>query len=397
MKKTNGETANFETDVYFDDKGTFDWDRFEAENPRKLKHNTKIKMHPGDDSKVYCTATYAQELYELYNGSLTHLKEPKEGSVVQGTVVTLTADYAVVDVNWREDAMIELRKENQEFLKYIQPGFPVEVIIERVGGASSKYPIQASYSKNIISKKKDEIMAAIGEPIAYLAKVTELIHGGYFLNIEGIQCFMPGSLGGMNKLVNFEELVGKSIYVVPINYSREKDYIVVSHREYLKALVPQEIDKLEMGKSYEGFITGTSRHGIFVEFNQCLTGLISRNDIDPSRIDDFDNKRFKAGDSIQFFAKEVIDNEKIVLTQKVIEPEISVWDDVENRYKVPSTVTGKVKKIVRYGVFVELEPKLVGLLHKSHLEENIELEVGQEIDVKIIRIDKDNKKVDFSM
>mgnify|MGYP000680784320 FL=1 len=83
--------------------------------------------------------------------------------------------------------------------------------------------------------------------------------------------------------------------------------------------------------------------------------------------------------------------------EEIVEPEISVWDDVEKRYKVPSTVTGRVKKIVRYGVFVELEPKLVGLLHKSHLEENIELEVGQEIDVKIIRIDKDNKKVDFSM
>ena len=397
MKKTNGETANFETDVYFDDKGIFNWDLFESENPRKLKHNKKIKMHPGDSSTVYCTAPYAQELYELYNGSLTHLKEPKEGSVVQGTVVSITKDFAVIDVKWREDAMIELRKENPEFLKYIQPGFPIEVIIEKIGGKTSKYPIQASYSKNIISKKRDEIMAAIGEPIAYLAKVTELIHGGYFLDIDGIKCFMPGSLGGMNKLVNFEELVGKSIYVVPINYSREKDYIVVSHREYLKALVPQEIDKLEMGKEYEGFITGCSKHGIFVEFNQCLTGLISRNDIDPSNIDDFDNKKFKAGDAIKFFAKEVIDNEKIVLTQKVIEPEISVWDDVESRYKVPSTVTGKVKKIVRYGVFVELEPKLVGLLHKSHLEENIELEVGQEIDVKIIRIDKDNKKVDFSM
>lgn len=397
MKKTNGEIAYFETDSYLDANGNFDWDRFEAENPRKLKHNEKIKRHPGDKNPVFCTAPYAQELYELYNGSLKNLKEPKEGSVVQGTVVSINNEVAVVDVNWREDAMIELRKENPDFLKYIQPGFPIEVIIEKMGVKNAKYPIQASYSKNIIAKKRDEIMAAIGEPIAYLGKVTELIHGGYFLDIEGIKCFMPGSLGGMNKLVNFEELVGKSIYVVPINYSREKDYIVVSHREYLKALVPQEIDKLEMGKEYEGFITGTSKHGIFVEFNQCLTGLISRNDIDPSRIDDFDNKKFKAGDTIKFFAKEVIDNEKIVLTQKVIEPEVSVWDDVENRYKVPSTVTGKVKKIVRYGVFVELEPKLVGLLHKSHLEENIELEVGQEIDVKIIRIDKDNKKVDFSM
>jgi small subunit ribosomal protein S1 len=397
MKKTNEEQADFKTDVYYDDKGNFNWDLFESDNPRKLKHNNKIKKHPGDNSQVYSTAPYAQELYELYNGSLKHIKEPKENSVVQGTVVLLTADVAIIDVNWREDAMIELRKENPEFLRYIQPGFPIEVLIEKVGDKSAKYSIQASYSKNIVSKKRDEIMSAIGEPVAYLAKVTELIHGGYFLDIEGIKCFMPGSLGGMNKLINFEELIGQSIYVVPINYSREKDYIVVSHREYLKSMVPQEIEKLEMGKEYEGFITGTSRHGIFVEFNQCLTGLISRNDIDPTKIDDFDNKKFKAGDNITFFAKEIIDDGKIVLTQRTIVPEISVWDDVENRYKVPSIVTGKVKKIVRYGVFVELEPKLVGLLHKSHLEENIELEVGQEIDVKIIRIDKDNKKVDFSM
>lgn len=398
MKKNHDVITKFSTqENYLDADGNFDWDRYEYENPTRLKHNPRVKRHPGDKDPVFCTAPYAQELYELYNGSLTHLKEPKEGSVVQGTVVSLSKDYAVVDVNWREDAMIELRKENPEFLKYIQPGFPIEVLIDKVGGKASKYPIQASYSKNIVAKKREEIMAAIGEPIAYLGKVVELIHGGYFVDIDGIRCFMPGSLGGMNKLVSFEELVGKSMYVVPINYSREKDYIVVSHREYLKSLVPTEISKLELGKEYEGFVTGTSKHGIFVEFNSCLTGLISRNDIDPSKLDDFDNRLFKPGNSIKFFVREVIDNEKIVLTQKVIEPEISVWDDVDNRYKVPSTVTGKVKKIVRYGVFVELEPKIVGLLHKSHLEENIELEVGQEIDVKIIRIDKEAKKVDFSM
>jgi ribosomal protein S1 len=83
----------------------------------------------------------------------------------------------------------------------------------------------------------------------------------------------------MNKLVNFESLIGKTIYVVPINYSKEKDYIVVSHREYLKALVPQEMEKLIIAQKYNGFVTGTSRHGVFVEFNGCLTGLIAKSDI----------------------------------------------------------------------------------------------------------------------
>ena len=378
--------------------GEFDWDLFESTISSR-KHNPKVKRKPGDTDPVYCREPYAQELYELYNGSLTHLVEPKIGSVVEGTVVSINKDYAMVDVKWREDAMVELRKENPEYLKYIQVGFPIEVLIEKVATSygSSTYSIVASYSKNIIAKKREELLDSIGKPIAYLGTVTELIHGGYFVNVAGVDCFMPGSLGGMNKLVNFNDLIGKSLYVMPINYSKEKNYIVVSHREYLKALVPQEVEKLQAGIEYDGFVTGCSRHGIFAEFNSCLTGLISRNDILPENLDNFDNQKIRPGDAIKFFVKEVIDNDKIVLSQKPITIEPSAWDDIESRYKVPSTVTGKVKKIVRYGVFIELEPKIVGLLHKSHLSEDYELEVGQEIDVKITKIDKESKKVDFAM
>jgi ribosomal protein S1 len=208
---------------------------------------------------------------------------------------------------------------------------------------------------------------------------------------------MPGSLGGMNKLINFDSLLGKTIYVMPINYSKEKDYIVVSHRDYLKKLVPEAISNLEFGKEYSGFVTGCSKHGIFVEFNECLTTLIAKKDIKKELIEDFDNHRIKAGDEISFYISEIIDNDKIVSSQNLQESQASVWDNIEERVKIPSFVTGKVKRIVKYGLFVEIEPKIVGLLHKSHLDENSEFEVGQEIEVKIVKIDKESKKVDFTM
>ena len=381
----------------FTDEKEFDWEAYAASHPKRLTPNNRIKKHKGDKDAVYCKADYAQELYEAINGRLENLREPLPGTVVQGNVVSISNGFAVVDVNWREDAMVELKKENPDYLKYIQPGFPIEVQIEERFFSKGSFNILASYSKNIISKKKEEILDAIGKPIAYLGKVTSLIHGGFFVDIEGVECFMPGSLGGMNKLIEFESLIGKSIYVVPINFSKEKNYIVVSHREYLKSLVPEEINKLQFGTEYEGFVTGASKHGIFVEFNGCLTGLISRNDISTESLLDFDNRRILPGTKINFFVKEIIDNDKIVLSQKPITVEPSVWDDIENRYKVPSIVTGKVKRIVRYGVFVEIEPKIVGLLHKSHLIDDFEIEVGQEIDVRITRIDKESKKVDFSI
>jgi ribosomal protein S1 len=376
----------------------FDWDAFEAENPTRLIENTKIKKHSGDKTKVYCHEPYAQELYELYEGELRSLQEPIAGSIVNGKVVSLTKDHAIVDVNWREDAVIDLKKENPEYLKYIQPDFPIEVLIEKINNKNTRnFSIIASYSKNIESKKRDELISSIGEPVAFAATVKELIHGGYFVDIEGVTCFMPGSLGGMNKLINFEDLIGTILYVMPINYSKEKDYVVVSHREYLKTLIPSEIDKLEQGKLYEGFITGMSKHGIFVEFNQCLTGLISRSSISPEFIDDFDNRKMKPGAPIAFWVYEIIDNDRIVLTQSKPVPQTSAWDDIENRYKIPSYVTGKVKRIVKYGAFIEIEPKIVGLLHKSQLAEDFELQVGQEIDVKIVKIDKESKRLDFTM
>jgi ribosomal protein S1 len=207
---------------------------------------------------------------------------------------------------------------------------------------------------------------------------------------------MPGSLGGMNKLVNFESLLGQVIYVVPINYSREKDYIVVSHREYLKALVPQEVEKLIIGQKYSGFVTGTSRHGVFVEFNGCLTGLIAKSDLAETNLEEYNSGRIKPGDAIDFFLKDVIDDTKIILSCKP-ETIVNEWEGIEDKYKVPSVVTGKVKRIVKYGIFVELEPKIVGLLHKSHLNEDMQFEVGQEIDVKIVKIDRESKKVDFTV
>ena len=372
-----------------------DWENYESESFGKRRINKKIKHTLGDTSKVFYHGPDAQKIYDLYMGSLSNLKEPKTGDVVLATVLSVNEEknHAILYVGWREDAILDLKKELAEYIPNIKVGNQIEVIIETKG---HNVPITASYSKNIQALKRSEVFNSIGKSVAYAAKVEELIHGGYFLNIDGVRCFMPGSLGGMNKLVNFESLIGQTIYVVPINYSKEKDYIVVSHREYLKALVPQEMEKLIIAQKYNGFVTGTSRHGVFVEFNGCLTGLIAKSDIDDMNLVNYNEGRIKPGDPIEFYLKEVLDDTKIILSCKP-ETIINEWDGIEDKYKVPSMVTGKVKRIVKYGIFVELEPKIVGLLHKSHLNEDMQFEVGQDIDVKIVKIDKESKKVDFTV
>lgn len=374
------------------DHEDFDWDLYSG----RTKENLRVKKTRGDNSKVYCKEPYAQELYDILNESSTkHIEAPEIGQNLPGVITKVIGQYAEVDINWRESAYLDLKKEDASYVKYLQEGFPVEVSIKNIGDVRG-FNILASYTDNIKKQKFNEIKDSIGKPVAFIAKVVELIHGGYFLNIDGIRVFMPGSLGGMNKLVDFESLLGQEIYVMPITYSVEKDYIAVSHRKYLKTLVSSEMDKLEVGQEFDGFVTGTTKFGVFVEFNKCLTGMIHKSDLSDSMVDDFDNGHIRPGMSISGKIKERRDN-RVVLTQNEIEVSATPWDDIEDRYSVPSTVTGKVKRIVKYGIFVELEPKLVGLLHKSNIEEDFEFEVGQELDVELYKIDKETKKLFFKI
>jgi len=371
----------------------FDWNLYQAENAFSLKENKSIFKQKGDKSKVYCNLPYAQELYSLYTGGTKSLKEPNVGDIINGKIVSVNDKSVLININWREEAMIDLTKENKKYLKYIGGiGDEVEVLIEQVDGRNSKFPIMASYSKNIISKTRADIMSAIDQNVAYPGTVTELIHGGYFVDIDGVKCFMPGSLGGINKLNDFQSIIGKNLYVVPINYSKEKDYIVVSHREYLKALIPSTMDTLEIGEQYEGTVTGISKHGIFIEFKECLTGLISTSDIPEDQLEKF--MQYPNGSMIKFYLKNVVGT-RLVLSLKPVEKVVSPWDLIDTKYKKGQFITGKVVGSIRYGYFIELDDKITGLLHTTNIHKDNDIIVNQEILVKIIKIDKENKRIDF--
>lgn len=370
----------------------FDWEAYENEDyKRKLK---------GRNSNPISKDPETQKLYDMLLASADRIVEPRKNSIVEAKIISVGERYAYADIGWTEDAIIDLSREASEYHELFVAGNKLEVIVKKAELESVKSDIEVSYTEVVTHLKYREIYESIGEKVAYLAKVKELIHGGYFLDIEGVEVFMPGSLGGVNKLVNFDELLGKEIYVVPINYSREKDYIVVSHREYLQSLIPQAMENISSGDEYSGFVTGTTKFGVFVEFNECLTGLIHKTDLDEEYSNKFYNRELKPGSEITFRIKEVTNNNRIILTQKELVVAYDPWSDIDGKYKIPSEVTGKVRKKTRYGLFVELEPKIVGLLHVSDIPEFIDMkniDEGNDITLNLVKIDKESKKVFFKI
>ncbi len=362
----------------------FSWEALEREQ-------AKLKRKDVSNAS-YIESGFTQEQIDLYEASFARLvTNPLKDTIIEGKVLTVNSEYAVVDIGCREDAYIDLSKEQNAYLPYIVPGNKISAKV--LNNEGKKDCINLSYTQAVYKQKQDEIFNSIGKKVAYFGKIQKLVPGGYLVLIDEIETFMPGSLAGVNKLHDFEVMLGQTVPVIPVNFERSN--IVVSHREYLHMLIPGKIEELkeDTKKKYTGFVTGSTPYGIFCEFNDCLTGMILSTDLDEDTKAKFESRQIKPGTALDFFIKEIISTKKIILTQIF---KADPWDNIEERYKIPCTVSGKITSIKEYGVFVEIESGISGLLHSSEFD-NKDFKEGSVIDVKISRLDTATKKIYLSL
>jgi len=361
----------------------------------------KIKVQVPEGTKLMANEAYAADalsMYNLHDSTLqkTQLIEDNIAYTTRGEVSFISKDRerALIDIQSKYTAYCTLSKEPDYIVEQLEVGMEIDIKIKTNPKTGD---VIASISDAIKEVKLREIKEAIGNAtIGFTAKVKELIHGGYWVDVAGIKCFMPGSLGGLNKLHDFTAIVGKEIIVMPITFSREKDTVVVSHREYLRTMIPSTIEKLNetIKEPRIGFVTGTTKFGVFAEFDECLTGLIPKAELSEEFQKALDDRSIKPGDEITFWAKEVISDRKIILSQ--LGPKIDLWDGVDNKYKPMMITEGKVTKITSYGAFVELEKGISGLIHKSKLK-GADLSKGDFINVKIGSVNVSDRKITMNI
>lgn len=365
----------------------------------------KIKVKLPNGSRVLSTEPYTLELLSLYGiesviEDNSKLCETKQEYTTKGEIISIIRDKngnkinALIDVGSKYTASCSLLKETSEIIEQLEEGMNIDVKIK----TTQRGIVTASISDAIDEVKFNEILNSINDKtVAFNGKITELINGGYWVDLGGIKCFMPGSLAGLNKLHDFNSLVGKQLIVMPLSYSQEKNSIIVSHRAYLNTLVYSAIE--DLGKNIKlpqtGFVTGTARFGVFAEFNACLTGMIPINELDEVTLRKLEKNEIKPGDEISFWTKEIIGDKKIILSQQG--PVTDAWDNIENTYTPMMVTSGTVTKITTYGAFVELKKGISGLIHKTRFKDINTLSKGDVVTVKIHSISTDDKKIVMSI
>tara|TARA_B110000259_G_scaffold26588_2_gene27537 strand:+ start:11764 stop:13056 length:1293 start_codon:yes stop_codon:yes gene_type:complete len=389
------------TDQFTDENGEFMWDAYEATCPSKTrKPNPHIKTKNGD--KVYSREVYAQEMYDMLtahdDSRGTLLAELHAGEIHEGKIHAVSTEFISVDIGYRELVYVKYDKEPED-IQALKPGDATAVLI-------TQYESNTHVLGSITGGVKHKLFMDLREAVetggtAWIGKVTHMIeNGGYMVAVQGIECFMPGSLAGINKLHDFSSIIGTEMYVVPVSFSPERGTIVVSHRKYLQALIPVELEKLKTspGEEITGNVTGTAKYGVFVEFNDCLTGMIHNNDLDEETSAKFKARQILPGDEVTFIVKDIISNTKITLTQKA-NAVSNPWNDIATRYQIPSIVQATVRTKKDYGLFINIEEGVTGLLHVSEIGEDIMnvFKSGDPITVQITRIDIDSMKVFLKM
>jgi small subunit ribosomal protein S1 len=235
--------------------------------------------------------------------------------------------------------------------------------------------------------------------------VNVMSYGAFVKLEEGIEGLVHISEMSWTKRINHpSELVniGDHIEVVVLGINRDKQEISLGMKQTQVNPWDQVAGKYPPGTMVAGTVRNLTNYGAFIEIEEGIDGLLHISDMSWTRKIGHPNEVLEKGARITCQVLNVDqDRKRIALGLKQLKDD--PWEtDIPGRYEPGDLVKGKVTKLTNFGVFVELEPGLEGLLHISELADHKVdspeevVKVGDEIEVKILRVDRGERKIGLS-
>jgi small subunit ribosomal protein S1 len=340
------------------------------------------------------------ELEKLYADSFKGLRA---GSITRGKVVQVKSDGIIVDVGSKSEGFCPLRELADDEIKNIHPGDEVEVFIERLSDADGFVKLSRQKAEGV--RSWDSIEEAFKNDQTIDGKITGKVKGGMTVNIGGVNAFLPGSQIDLKAPKNTDQLIGQSFAFKVLNLNNKGSNVIISRRVLLEEernkLKEKTLTILKEGNVMEGVIKNLTDYGAFIDLGG-IDGLLHISDMSWGRIS-HPGELFSVGDNIEVviltFNQET---EKVTLGYKQKKPD--PWTSVEEKYPEGQQVTGKVITLTDYGIFIELEEGVEGLIHVSEidwLEKNIKpskfFSIGDSIEAVILKVNKADKRISLSI
>jgi len=331
--------------------------------------------------------------------------EPQEGAanneIIEVKVVAYTEQGVVVDVGGKTEGLIPAAEFSETDIPRPEPNAIIEV--QRTGEHKDGFTI-LSYQKVLRRRTWEKIEAAYKAKETVTGKVVDRIKGGLVVDI-GARAFLPGSQYDLRPAQNLDNLLNTEVQVRITKLNRRRGNIVVSRRalmeEELHAKRAQLMETLSEGQTVHGHVKNVTEYGAFVDLGG-IDGLLHLTDLSWGRVkhpSDIVKPDQELDVIILKFDKE---KQRVSLGLKQLLPD--PWVNAAEKYPAGGKVKGKIVGVVDYGVFVELEQGIEGLVHVSEMSWNKKVthpskiaKVGDEVDVVVLDIKPSDRRVSLGI
>jgi small subunit ribosomal protein S1 len=360
------------------------------------KEEEKTEVNPSDHAMQGREDIGFKELYEQ------SLQSVQMGGVLTGKVVQINADTVMVDVGWKTEGYIPARelRDDQGNIS-VNVGDEIEVLVDRRDQDGN---LVLSRDKAAKIKIWDDVKVACEQNTPVTGTVIERVKGGLSVDI-GIPAFLPGSQVDIRPVRDLDRYVGQSFQFNVLKYDRKRNNVVLSRRSILEKVHEAEkhdtLRSIEEGKIVEGIIKNITDYGLFIDLGG-IDGLLHVTDISWGRItrpSDHFSKGEKIRVKVLSFDRE---KERVALGLKQLAS--NPWETIKDKYPINFLVEGRVVNLTDYGVFVELEPGVEGLIHVSEMFWTREirhpskvLSIGQKVNVMILDINTETKRISLGL
>jgi small subunit ribosomal protein S1 len=342
-----------------------------------------------------------KDLSEFYEKSF---RELAEGEIIKGKVVEVGKEFVTIDVGYKSEGQVPVSEfQAPDETPEVEKGDEVDVYLER--REDDEGIIILSKDKADKMKVWDEISRASQKGDGVIeGTVVSRVRGGLTVDI-GVPAFLPGSQVDLHPVRDLDRFIGKRFTFKILKFNRRRGNIVLSRRTILEeereSLREETLQNLSVESVVEGTVKNITDYGVFIDLGG-VDGLLHITDISWGR-GVHPSKRFSIGDRVTV---KVInfdeDSGRISLGLKQLTPD--PWGTVEEKYLVGSRVRGKAVSITDYGVFVELEEGIEGLVHVSEMSWTKKIKhpskyvhIGDIVEAVVLNVDPEKKRISLGM
>ncbi len=374
---------------------------------------------------------------------------PKKGATVSGVVVAKDKRTLVIDLGAKTEGIVADKEFDfaSDFVKDLKVGDKVTAVV--VSSENDRGQVILSLKGAASDAKWEYFEKALADEETLEAKGLEINRGGLIVLINGVRGFVPSSQFGRAFVGKIQQLKGASFKVKAIEVDREKNRLIFSERHVSEAreLAQKELalEKVEVNGIYEGVVSGVMHFGLFVTVEVPVGGKAAKA-VKVAKADKTAKTEEKTADAAteevvaeapaqEAPAKDVnigyveglihiseiswekvghpkdyhkvgdrvkvkvlgVDEKTGKLNLSVKQLQDDPWMKIAEAYPIGTTFTGKVSRIEAFGVFVNVEPGVDGLIHSTKLDPSRDLKVGEEVTVNVESIIPEQRRMSLSM